>query len=381
MTTEEAKKLLERYLGGDCTPEESSLLEAWWDDLQAEYPWAIPDDEGKKVHDRMLSKIKERLGEELPVRRIPWRRYIGIAAAVLAITIGLWYWRAPKRESASYTLPDFAVNDVPPGGNHAVLTIGGGKRIVLDSAANGLLATQGNERVFKHDGELSYTEAAEGKGSNGTAAVTFNTLATPRGGQYQLLLPDGSKVWLDAESSITYPSAFIGPVRQVRITGQAYIEVVHNAKQPFQVQVRGETIRDIGTSFNIDAYEDEEADVITLASGEVLVGTPERNVTLQRPGQQVTYRDGSLGTIGEGDLVSVLAWKNGLFDLRSADIAAVMRQIGRWYDVNVVFEGAVPPGHITGQVPRNTNLATVLEVLQKSGIHFRLQGKTVVVTP
>ena len=240
---------------------------------------------------------------------------------------------------------------------------------------------QGNEQVIKQDGQVNYAEEGGGKGSNGVVEVSFNSLTTPKGGQYRLVLPDGTKVWLDAESSITYPTAFVGPLRQVKVSGQAYFEVVHNAKQPFEVRVRGAMVRDIGTSFNINAYDDEESTVVTLAGGAASVSMPEKQVTLQQPGQQVTYRDGGLGKLEEGDLVSVLAWKDGMFDLKSADIGVVMRQIGRWYDVDVVFEGAVPAGHLTGRVPRNTNLAIVLEVLQKSGIHFRLQGKTVIVTP
>jgi ferric-dicitrate binding protein FerR (iron transport regulator) len=289
-----------------------------------------------------------------------------------------------------------------------VLTLGNGKKVVLDSAGNGMLATQGNDRIMKQNGELDYRSqgGADDAGANpvgsknagtkdaGTTAAVFNTLTTPKGGQYKLVLPDGTRVWLDADSSITYPIAFAGKTRRVTISGQAYFDVVHNPSQPFQVDALGQTVSDIGTSFNINAYTDEPAMKITLESGAAAVGgagagaarmgatgAPGHEIVLKQPGQQAEYSNGQLHLAPQADLKEVLAWKNGLFHLTSADIATVMRQISRWYDVEVVFEKGIPGGHITGEVPRNAMLSTTLQVLQTSGVHFRTEGKTIYVTP
>jgi ferric-dicitrate binding protein FerR (iron transport regulator) len=403
MTTQDAQFLLQRYLAGDCTAEEKDLLEAWWAELQAEFPWEVPAGQEGLVHHRMLSKIKAELGNELgaggqagkrqsvegdpesvqiPVRRLEWRRYAGIAAAVLVIAAGGWLWRSRHNGMQSAGDATAATIEAAPGGHRAVLTLAGGKQVVLDSASNGMLAIQGNERVMKQNGQLDYQQGgtAEGDAAEGNAVV-FNTLATPRGGEYQLVLPDGTKVWLDAASCITYPTAFAGKTRQVSISGQAYFEVVHDPNKPFEVKVQGQIIRDIGTAFDINAYTDEPTMKITLASGAVAVGGHGNTVVLRQAGQQLDCTNTQLEPVHNADLTAVLAWKNGLFYLTSADIATVMRQVGRWYDVDIVFEKGIPAGHITGEVPRNTMLSTVLQVLQTSGVHFTTEGKTIHVMP
>ncbi len=402
MTTQDAQILLQRYLAGDCTAEEKDLLEAWWAELHAEFPWEVPAGQEDVVHDRMLSKIKAELGNELEtaggvesetargwqpetaggpklaVKRLEWRRYAGIAAAVLVIAAGGWLWKSRHNRARSADDAMAVTIEAVPGGNRAVLTLGGGKQVVLDSAANGMLAIQGNERVMKQNGRLDYQQGGQGEGET---AVIFNTLATPRGGEYQLVLPDGTKVWLDASSSITYPTAFAGKTRQVSISGQAYFEVVHDPNKPFEVKVQGQIIRDIGTAFDINAFTDEPTMKITLANGAVAVGEHLNTVVLRQAGQQLDCTNGQLEPVHNADLTAVLAWKNGLFYLTSADIATVMRQVGRWYDVDIVFEKGVPAGHITGEVPRNTMLSTVLQVLRTSGVHFTTEGKTIHVMP
>lgn len=409
MTQQEAQELIERYIAGDCTPEEAARVEAWWNRLQSGSAWEMREDERLSIHDRVLKGIRAELADEgLPQRtadaagdqqgvpaatggilrflRQPWRRYADVAAAVVIVVAASWYALSGRHSSGDQPAQPslIAANDIPPGGNHAILTLGNGKQILLDSAANGLLATGGNGQVTKHNNGLEYagTDAAKPKNGGGNAERTeWNSLSTPRGGQYQLVLADGTRVWLDAASTITYPSAFTGRTRQVTVTGQAYFEVAKNPQQPFEVKAQGQTIRDIGTAFNINAYTDEPASQVTLASGAIAVGVQGREVVLQKPGLKVEYRDGRLSDPVETDLVSTLAWKNGLFNLASADIATVMRQIARWYDADITFEKGIPSGHITGQVPRNTSLSTVLKVLQTSGVHCRVEGKKIIVTP
>jgi transmembrane sensor len=405
MTTQDAQLLLQRYLAGDCTAEEKELLEAWWVELQAEFEWEVPAEQEGVVHDRMLSRIKAELGNELegtagvqvemrtsgrqtgkgtlveeapvkaPVRRLEWRRYAGVAAAVLVIAGGSWFWFS--RHSAQPVDGSPITIEANPGGDRAVLMLGNGQHILLDSAANGTLAIQGKDRITKQDGLLDYRRNGKEEGTT----VLMNTLAIPRGGQYKLILADGTKVWLDASSSITYPTAFVGKTRQVSITGEAYFEVAHDPAMPFEVKVQGQTIRDIGTAFNINAYKDEPTMKITLVNGAVAVGEPGSVVELRQAGQQAEYKDGQPQPVHDADLTSVLAWKNGLFYLTSADIATVMRQVGRWYDVDIQFDKGIPDGHITGEIPRNTMLSTALQVLRTSGVHFTAEGKTIHVMP
>jgi ferric-dicitrate binding protein FerR (iron transport regulator) len=389
MSTQDAQLLLQRYLAGECTPEEKELLETWWDQLQAEFQWQISEAQRNEVHDRMLSRIKAELGEELPneelpniapVRRLPWRRYAAIAAAVLLIAAGGWLWQAKQ---ATHSVDDSVITiEARPGGDRATLTLGNGKVVVLDSVANGMIAIQGKkDRIMKQDGLLDYQPGGKAEGTAANDNI-LNTLAVPRGGQYKLILADGTKVWLDAASSITYPTVFAGKTRQVSVTGQAYFEVVHNPNMPFEVKVRGQFIRDVGTAFNVYAYPDEPAMTITLASGAVAVsGQGGTTVGISETGQQAEYRDGQLQRIQKADLTSVLSWKNGLFDFTSANIATVMRQVGRWYDVDIQFDKGIPDGHITGEIPRNTMLSTALQVLRTSGVHFTAEAKTIHVMP
>ena len=377
MTIKDKHALLQRYLDGSCTPGEKELVEVFWAEVQAEDPWVVPMEEKKDAHDRILSRINGEL-----FHRITWRRYADVAAAVLIVAVAAWYVFSLRHKDNKVTpvAPLTHVDDVPPGDNRAVLTLAGGRRIDLDSAAGGLLASQGNGNVIKQNGELKYTEGKRASTGN-EPLVVFNTLSTPRGGQYRLVLADGTKVWLDAASSITYPIAFNGANRQVSVTGQAYFEVAHNTQKPFGVRVQGQLIRDIGTAFNVNAYPDEPAMQVTLAGGAIVVGGTGKEVVLEHQGQQVEYSDGRSGTVGEADLLSVLAWKNGLFHFSSADIATIMRQIARWYDVDVSFTHGVPFGHITGEMPRNMTLANVLKVMQTSGVHFTIDKRKIIVTP
>ncbi|MBS1603663.1 MAG: FecR domain-containing protein [Bacteroidetes bacterium] len=380
MLPQDAHLLLQRYLGGECSPAEKELVEGWFAELGEEYSGEPVLEDAAAAHDRILMKIRaglEELGQPVPapVRHIGWWRY-GVAAAVLIVAIAgwlLWQQHAEKRDNVP---PPVAI-EAAPGGNHAVLTLGDGRQVVLDSAANGLLAMQGNNRVIKQNGQLDYQAGTTTKDKE----VLYNTLTTPRGGQHRLTLPDGTKVWLDAASSITYPTAFAGKTRRVTVTGQAYFEVIHDAKQPFEVGVDGLTVRDIGTSFNINAYSDEPAIKVTLAGGAAEVGAAGHSITLKKPGQQAEWRDSQLQAARDADLESVLAWKNGLFYLTSADIATVMREISRWYDVDIVFEKGVPAGHITGELPRSTMLSNILQVLQTSGVHFEVEDRTIRVMP
>lgn len=314
------------------------------------------------------------------VRR--WVRRMMTAAAILLLLVGLGrLWQSDDTQKATPA----PVVVVPPGGNRAVLTLANGQKIILDSAATGMLADQGNTRVQKlGDGELAY------EGGKGAAAHLYNTLTTPRGGQYQLTLPDGTKVWLDAASSLTYPTAFTGNDRTVELTGEAYFEVVHDKTRSFTVKAGGQTIRDIGTHFNVNAYADEPAQVTTLLEGAVSV-----DGHLLRPGEKatVTIATGPGATAGtttggadvkvtKGDPEQAVAWKNGLFYFSDAGLQTVMRQLSRWYNVDVSYEGNIPARQFTGMIGRSLTLDQVLKGLAKENVHYRIEeGHRLIITP
>ena len=316
----------------------------------------------------------------IPVRRMPWRRVAAAAVLIGALGSGVWWVTRTTRPIAA---PLAAVKQSPvkaniaAGGNKAVLILDNGSTVTLDSARTGVLTTQGNTRVIKLDGgRLAY--AGEGTASN---AVLYNTVRTPRGGQYQVALPDGSKVWLNAATTLRFPTAFSGKDRTVDLTGEAYFEVAANKNQPFRVKVKGMMIDVLGTHFNVMAYDDEESFHTTLLTGAVRVeeGT---EATLLKPGEEARMSlDTKNLTTAAADTDQVVAWKNGLFQFDGATLETVLRQVARWYDVDVRYEGTIPK-HFSGLISRSASLAEVLHVLDKAGkTRFVLEGRTVVVRP
>jgi ferric-dicitrate binding protein FerR (iron transport regulator) len=268
-------------------------------------------------------------------------------------------------------------NDVKPGGNKAVLTLADGSAVVLDKLEKGAIADQGAARVVKlDDGKLAYNILTEKP-----AELAFNTLTTPAAGQFEVLLPDGSKVWLNNASSLRYPVAFTGKDREVELKGEAYFEIARNSRQPFKVHV-GEMMVDVlGTSFNISAYEDERAIKTTLLTGAVRVSKGAAMV-LPKANEQVQLNEaGKLSVLQDVDVDGVIAWKSGLFHFERADIKTVMRMLARWYDLDVRYEGPVTSHEFGGDIDRDLNLSQVLEVLQKNQVHFDLDGRVLTVRP
>lgn len=305
-----------------------------------------------------------------------WFRYAAAAVVLFIIGAGVYYNSRPHDPIAEQLPPATIMPDIAPGGNIATLTLSDGSTIALDTAANGSLALQGSTAVIKlQKGQLAYNA---GKPANGK--ILYNTIHTPRGGQYQVTLPDGSKVWLNAASSLRFPTAFTGKTREVEITGEAYFEIAANAKVPFYVKTNGMAVEVLGTKFNVNAYSDEPVTRTTLLEGSVRV-RKDGATTMLTPGQQADLTPkGNVEIRKEADVDAAMAWKNGLFRLTSSDVPTIMRQLARWYDVEVQFEGDIPSGHITGEVPRNTSLSKVLKVFETSGVHFRMEGKKIVVT-
>lgn len=361
--------------------------------LQEEFALNIKN--GDKLNDenakRLLEIIHTKIRKNNPGRIIQFTVFKRVAAAVAILTFGLagYYLIASnkkeKQNVAETTVPPVS-NDIIPGGNKAVLTLGDKSVIVLDGAQNGTIANEGNTSVQKmEDGKLVYNQSNEK--SN---IVFYNTISTPRGGEYQLTLTDGTKVWLNAASSLTFPTSFPGKERKVEISGEAYFEVAKNERQPFKVVITGkQELEVLGTHFNINAYVDEPSINTTLLEGKVKV-FPIIGLTVQQqraqpltPGQQSQLgKDGKIRLNNNPDIEEVMAWKSGKFYFgESADVASIMRQISRWYNVDVEIKGEIKE-HIGGTMSRDVNVSKVFEKLEITGvIRFELEGRKVIVRP
>jgi transmembrane sensor len=319
------------------------------------------------------------------VRRL-WTKIAGVAAVLLLIGGGIWFWAGRNQKP---TIELAIKTNIGPGGNKAVLTLANGRSIVLDSAANGLVAMQGTARVEKASGGLLYAPSSLGPGA--AAPVLYNTLTTPRGGEYRLTLPDGSRVWLNAASSITYPTAFTGRDRRVSVTGEAYFDVAKDPAKVFSVQLRDSVVVDVlGTGFDVMAYGDEPEVKTTLIRGAVRVRKG-LSATVLAPGEQADIPDGAGIAAGTGiqllpgvDTAAVIAWVTGYFEFRNLTLAQLMRQIGRWYDVQIVNDAphsSLTPKHFGGRVSRYYGLENLLNILGKLGVHLRVDGPTIHVLP
>ncbi len=319
-----------------------------------------------EIAKRVQKEFYFELENEAPVPRFRYRvsrvmlRWASAAAIVITLTgLSLYYIFSHTTQPESTRAQNAPLisdkNDVSPGFNRAVLTLSNGQKVELNNAASGTIK-DGTLSIENNDGQLIYKK--EG-------AAAMNTMTTPKGGQYKLTLTDGTKVWLNAASSITYPMAFNGKTREVSITGEAYFEVSRNKTKPFIVKTPHEDIAVLGTSFNVNAYEDEPAMKVSLLEGSVKVG--ELNIA---PGQ--AYQKGQVKAT---DLNEDLAWKNGAFYFKNADLEAVMRQFARWYDVEVIYEKRKVNKEISGDIGRDLNLSEVLEGLKGLGVKSRIEGK------
>jgi len=326
----------------------------------------------------LLYRINTGIGQKPVIVIRLWPRIAVAASILLFLSIG-GYFLLPKQAPRKQIVHNQPLrNDIAPGGSKAILTLANGKQIVLNNAQNGALAQQGAITISKtQSGQIVYTAGAPT--TQNPQLITYNSIETPRGGQYHLTLSDGTNVWLNAASSIKYPVVFAGNERRVEITGEAYFEVEHIAAKPFRVVCNGQTVEDLGTHFNINAYSDEKAVKTTLLEGSVRVSSAGRNQML-KPGEQSLLENGNI-RIADVDVNEVIAWKNGFFQFKDDNISDIMRQLGRWYDVSIKYEGNVPEREFSGEIPRNVNVSQVLDILSFEKIHFKIEGKTIIVTP
>jgi ferric-dicitrate binding protein FerR (iron transport regulator) len=307
-------------------------------------------------------------------------RYAVAAAVLLIFSTGVYFLffnKAAKEIASVEKIEKRMNNDVEPGTDKAVLTVADGSTIILDNSKKGIITEQNGTTVTNEEMQLKY-DVSGPKALN--QPLSYHTLTTPRGGQYQLLLPDGSKVFLNAASSIHFPTAFIGDERNVEITGEAYFEVAKDSKKPFKVNVKGMQIEVLGTHFNINAYDDEQIIRTTLFEGIVKVSKNGNNKMI-KPGQQAQVDPGNENVrITTADAEQTIAWKEGFFVFKNNDIETIMRQLARWYDVDVVYKGR-PAEKFSGRINRNTKLSEVLKAFEESSVHFKIQNKSITVMP
>lgn len=307
------------------------------------------------------------------------RRWWAVAASIiLALGLGGYFSffnKGGKRNEIVKTKDPVSPDVKAPETNLAMITLSDGKKVYLDSMGNRQLALQGNVKVLRNaDGHIVYEGTAE--------AMEYNTLFNPRGSKVQpLTLSDGTKVWLNSESSIRFPTAFSGNERRVAVTGEAYFEVAHDATKPFYVSKGDLVVQVVGTHFNVNAYDDEGNIKVTLLEGSVKTAISNGQSVVLKPGQQAQVSS-SINVINDADLDEVMAWKNGKFIFGAkADIQTILRQIARWYDVEVGYAGGVPKQRFGGEMPRTTNLSQVLEILKTSGVRFSIEGRRVTIRP
>lgn len=412
MTNDRIEELLAKFLAGDISADEKAELEQWLStDERHNIFQFVHKEEWVKRGIAELDQIDVDSGYEKfvnkyqapePVmqesynllfaepKRKPWYMIAAAAAAMIIISLGSWYYffRTPPKQQAQAEPENRYRNEVAPGGNVATLQLADGRTIRLDQSGNGLLADEGEATVQKTaDDKLEYnTNPAGNKG-----ATLFNTISTPSGGQYRVVLPDGSKVWLNAASTIRFPLSFTGSERRVVITGEAFFDVVQlkrgQQKIPFMVSIlqpsgasSGE-VQVLGTRFNINAYNDEMSIKTTLMKGSVRF-VPSDKPELAKlivPGQQAEYHQNGSLEIRTPDTSSIVGWREGRFNFQNESIQSIMRQLARWYNVKVVFQDNIE-ARFVATFPRDIQLGEMLKILEKTNIiRFSIDGKTVTV--
>lgn len=387
--------LAEKYIHNQCTSEEIKELFKYFDtpasnrlllekmkeqfQLAMEQQHAIPVGASERIEEELMQNISS-----IHMATIRRKRFVLFAAAAAAILIligGIYFLTIQES-----ILPDKNVlasqevkkNDVLPGGKKAILTLANGTIIVLDSVQNGILANQGGSRILKvKNGELVYNN----NDRQDPDEALYNIISTPRGGKYQITLPDGSKVWLNAASSLKYPVAFHGNQRKVKLlTGEAYFEIEENKDMPFKVAVKGMEITVLGTHFNVMAYPDEMAIKTTLLEGAVKVTKNDRSVILE-PGMQANlYKAKDYLNTVQIDTSMTIAWKNGDFSFNNTSIYNIMRQISRWYDVDVIYKDSLDV-HLNGHISMDVKASKVFQILELTKeVNFKIDGKKIVVS-
>jgi len=384
-------QLFQRYLNKTATPEEELELMAFAADpefadtlkeliggafIAHKEEVALPSERTSEILHHIFTHQEQELQNTPVIRSFPWKRLAVAASIIFTLSFGGYFL---LNKSQDIKQVQTQKNDFAAGGNKAMLTLANGQKIALSDAKIGVLANQGNTVINKTGaGRLAYNVNDK---SGLVKENLTNSIETPYGGQYQVKLPDGSAVWLNSKSSITFPTTFNGADRVVSITGEAYFEVTHNRHKPFSVRVAGQVVQVLGTHFNINAYTDEKVIKTTLLEGSVNVSNAEHNALL-KPGQESAVVPGTTTiTVKNADTEAAVAWKNGLFSFSDADLRTVMRQLARWYNAEVYYEGEVPARRFNGKIDKSLTLVQVLNGLTKQRVKYKIEGNRITIFP
>ena len=373
-------EILKQYRLGNATQQEIAFLEAYYNVFETNEELITVENQHEFAPVKQL--IKNNIDQQIILPQKTFRltpsrtRYMVAAVIFLAVSITAYYFTT---SSDHVDIPGQQYSHILPGTNKATLTLSNGQKISLDDVANGEIAQQAGIRITKSgNGQLVYTAV---KGDN-AIPVAQNTISTPKGGQYQLILPDGTKVYLNAASTLSYPTAFQDKGRLVELNGEAYFEVAKNKLLPFRVKSGQQTVEVLGTHFNVNAYADEGAIRTTLLEGAVKISAGMITQVI-KPGQQAILNKNTADkiVITEVNTDKVIAWKNGVFSFENEDLKSVMRQISRWYNVEVIYTGVSSDEKYYGEISKNSKLGEVFEILELNNVHFDVEGKTIKVSP
>ncbi|MBB5441322.1 hypothetical protein HDC92_005030 [Pedobacter sp. AK017] len=373
MVERDAKILAEKYERGECTEEELALIEGWYLALKEER--VAPDYE--KIETSMDQVWRGLNVQGKPLIKL-WPRLVAAVAAVAVVVFGVFFFKAyymsSRHPEGREATRDLSANDIAPGRNVAKLKLANGRVITLSDAKTGLVVVASS---LKYNDGSAIAQGDPGLSSRSATgqAVDEVVMSTPRGGTYQIVLPDGSKVWLNAASSITFPSSFSKlPKRVVELSGEAYFEVFKNKNQPFIVKSKGQQVEVLGTHFNINSYADEGSVKTTLLEGSVNV-----NGTILKPNQQAVLNHNTI-TVEQADAAEIMAWKDGLFRFNNENIASIMLKLSRWYNIDVVYQNIPKPDGFTGTISRFKNISQVLKMLSETeSVKFKVEGRRVTV--
>ncbi|MCD0490533.1 FecR domain-containing protein [Pedobacter sp. MC2016-14] len=386
MTTEHLDQLIEKYILKTTSPQEQEELQAWFDaanDIEVFWAAESPDEEDL-VKARMLNNIYRATQVVPSVPKVKlWPRFAAAASILLLVATGLYLFNMGYGSRYANHDGVFAQNDIPAGTKSATLTLSNGRKIALSNTSEGELAKQSGISITKtKDGQVVYS-LLNSKQSD--EAANFNTLSTARGETYSIKLSDGTLVTLNAASSLKFPANFARlKTRTVELTGEGYFSVKHDAKKPFFVKTSAQTVEDLGTEFNINAYPEEGDVKTTLVEGiaKVSIASSQQGATSQitlKPGQQTVIQHKNI-KLQTADLSYTLAWKKGLFSFKDANIQTVMQQMARWYNFEVEYKGEIPKTLFTGEIHRDLNAAQVFKLLDFYQVDFEIRGHKILVT-
>ncbi len=385
-------KIVEKYHSGNASREELEFLDAYYQvfGLSDGYTDALSEEDRLLLKDELKNSIKKNIAASQQGRIKSDKRNVirwtisAAAAIIICLGVGLYYF--PEEGISNPIVKRVTENEIIPGGNKAVLTLANGEKISLTDADNGTLAEQAGIKVVKTtDGQLVYEvrhlEGGRTERSLPAVEMTYNTIETPKGGRYQVRLPDGSNVWLNAASKLTFPSSFIShKSRMVELSGEAYFEIAKDKEHPFIVKTYNQVVEVFGTQFNINSYVDEPDVKTTLLEGSIKVSENKGIDKILKPGQQSTITSSGL-KVENIDIDLAVAWKNNQFVFESDDIQYIMRMIARWYNVEVEYVGAIPKNKFGGAVSRFENVSEVLKSLESTGrVKFKIEGRRILVS-